>query len=121
MVMAISWLKMECQFYTRSGNLYLDEEGAIVNSDGLYLGEMGNKIVIDPTSQSFSIGTNGTINIVQSDGTLNSDQKFQVAVFANPEGLTKVGSNLFQASSNSGIAEFKDPRQKELVQLNLAF
>ena len=32
-----------------------------------------------------------------------------MAVFANPEGLTKSGSNLFQASSNSGIAEFKDP------------
>ena len=32
------------EFYTRAGNFYMDDQGDIVNSDGLYLGVLGTKI-----------------------------------------------------------------------------
>lgn len=101
------------QFYTRAGNFYIDQVGDIVNSDGLYLGTAGSKITIDPTSQSFSIGTNGTVSIVDASGALQDapGSPIQLAVFANPEGLTKVGSNRFQESSNSGAATPQAPEE----------
>lgn len=36
--------------YTRAGNFYMDEQGYLVNTDGLYLiGETGTKIIPDPS------------------------------------------------------------------------
>src|SRR5699024_3755638 len=95
-------------FYTRAGNFYLDEEGYVVTADGYYLlqhdengnypdGDDGVRIKIDPeNTQSFSIGKNGTVNIVDSSGDLQSDQRISLAIFANPEGMEKMGTNLYE-------------------------
>jgi flagellar hook protein FlgE len=93
-------------FYTRAGNFYLDEEGDIVNSDGFYLVEAdGNApINIDPTiTESFSIGDDGSVNAIQG-GLLELIGQIGLAKFANPEGLDKVGGNLYRESANSGQA-----------------
>src|SRR5699024_5094555 len=84
-------------FYTRAGNFYLDEDGHVVTADGYYLmQENGDYIEIDPEdTQSFSIAKNGTVNIVDSEGDLNSDQRVSLAIFANPEGMEKLGNNLY--------------------------
>lgn len=91
-------------YYTRAGNFYLDEDGYIVNGDGLYLLQENNqRIRIAPGVESFSIGENGVIVTVESgDTTANEIATIQLAYFANPEGLQKVGSNLYQVSANSG-------------------
>lgn len=96
-------------YYTRAGNLYLDEAGTIVNSDGFKLGSKGTTLKIPSDSQSFSIGKDGKINIVGANGTLDSTQQIQIAMFSNPEGLDKIGTNLYQKSSNSGTVVLKDP------------
>lgn len=97
-------------FYTRAGNFYLDQDGSIVNSDGLYLGAMGTgPFKIPSDAQSFSIGTDGSINYVDATGVLTPAGQFQIATFSNPEGLTKSGTNLFKESSNSGGAVPKNP------------
>lgn len=97
--------------YTRSGNFYLDEAGFIVNQDGLYLLDIdGNQIEVPPDSQSFSISQTGDVNIIDVDGLLmDPPQTISLAFFANPEGLQKVGSNLYQVSTNSGPEEFAIP------------
>ena len=56
------------------------------------------------TLQSFSIGTDGSINGTFSNGRVQSLGAIRLATFANAAGLSKVGSNLFRESSNSGVA-----------------
>ena len=51
-------------YYTRAGNFYLDQNGDIVNSDGLFLGRMMTKITIPTDAQSFSIGSDGKITLL---------------------------------------------------------
>ncbi|MBO1510407.1 flagellar basal body rod protein FlgG [Metabacillus bambusae] len=105
--------------YTRSGNLYLDDQGYIVTADGMYLiGETGTKIdentfgtspngnsgliQIPLTAQSFSISQDGTVSFVNEAGDLNVAGRILLAKFANDGGLSKVGGNLYKESSNSG-------------------
>lgn len=97
-------------YYTRSGNFSLDIEGNVVNSDGLYLTGNGAHM-IPPDAQSFSISTNGMINYVSADGTLEEAGQIQLATFPNPEGLQKSGSNLFSPSTNSGEAAVGNPEE----------
>ncbi|WP_088105098.1 flagellar basal body rod protein FlgG [Halalkalibacter urbisdiaboli] len=106
--------------YTRAGNFYLDSQGFIVNSDGLYLmgqstnnangvdsendllaNQMG-RIQIPTSAQSFSIGANGVVNYIDTNGELRIGGRVTLAKFPNPEGLQKVGDNLYQTSANSG-------------------
>ncbi|MBU8907006.1 flagellar basal body rod protein FlgG [Desertibacillus haloalkaliphilus] len=90
--------------FTRAGNFYLDANGNIVNSDGLYLLDTdGAPINIPDDSQSFSIGSDGTVNIIDADGEL-ADNPVQIglAKFANPDGLEKIGDNLYRETANSG-------------------
>ncbi|HSB73586.1 MAG TPA: flagellar hook protein FlgE [Candidatus Methylomirabilis sp.] len=56
------------------------------------------------TLQSFSIGTDGSINGTFSNGRVQSLGQIRLATFANAAGLSKVGNNLFRESSNSGVA-----------------
>jgi len=105
-------------YYTRAGNFYLDEEGYLVSSNGLYLltGD-GNRINIPNDTQSFSIASDGRVNIVNAAGQLNVDQngdpvdpqQVGIVKFNNSEGLEKVGGNIFRESANSGIANVTTP------------
>lgn len=92
------------QYVTRAGNFYLDEDGYLVNSDGLYVqGTDGDNIQIPAsTTKSFSIGSDGKISIVRTDDSLDTTQSIAVVKFTNPDGLEKVGQNLYRASTNSG-------------------
>ncbi len=61
------------------------------------------------TLQSFSIGTDGTINGTFSNGRVQALGTIRMATFANAAGLSKVGSNLYRETSNSGVANMGDP------------
>ncbi|GAE36034.1 flagellar basal body rod protein FlgG [Halalkalibacter akibai] len=107
--------------FTRAGNFYLDQEGFIVNSDGLYLmgarpGADGaftgvdaftvnennfGRIRIPSDAQSFSIGADGKVMFINNDGLQVAGQ-VGLAKFSNNEGLQKIGNNLYAASANSG-------------------
>lgn len=100
-------------YYTRAGNFYLDKDGNLVNSDGLYvMGVDGTTIkggIKIPSSGdgkcvSFSIDSAGVITAVKPDDT-TTEFNIGIAKFNNPSGLTKVGGNLFQKSNNSGEPE----------------
>jgi flagellar hook protein FlgE len=88
--------------YTRAGNFYLDQNGDIVNSDGLYLSGDGGKINIPTSAKSFSIGSNGTVNYIDDQGQLVEAGRIQLAKFANSEGLEKTGGNTYKNTPNSG-------------------
>lgn len=97
--------------YTRAGNFYLDENGDIVNADGLYLiGQVG-KIKIPTNAKSFSIGADGTVSYVDASGNLVTAGQIRLAKFNNNEGLEKVGQNLYRPTTNSGAAVNTSPGQ----------
>jgi flagellar hook protein FlgE len=106
-------------FYTRAGNFYMDSSGTLVNSDGLEVrGFPPNaggtavdtassnltSITIPTNAQSVSIGSDGVVSFVNSNGDLRYAGQVLIAKFANPEGMEKVGENLFQQTTNSGLA-----------------
>lgn len=101
--------------YTRAGNFYFDEEGYIVSSDGYYLQAFqpdGEEITdnlgevqIPEDAKDFNIGEDGTIHYMNGDGDRVLAGQIALASFSNPEGLEKIGSNMYQDSTNSGLAE----------------
>jgi len=100
--------------YTRAGNFYLDEDGYIVNPQGLYLvGFQANDTNDDITNnhgriqlpegfKSFSVQTNGTISYIDETGEPKVAGQVALALFSNAPGLEKAGSNLFLDSNNAG-------------------
>ncbi len=67
---------------------------ALTNQDGLPPGVL----------ESFSIADGGVINGVFSNGLTEVLGQVAVAIFNNPGGLIREGSNVFSVSPNSGIA-----------------
>jgi flagellar hook protein FlgE len=57
------------------------------------------------TLRSFSIGSDGTITGVFSNGRNQAIGQVALANFANPVGLERVGNTLFRSSNNSGVAQ----------------
>ncbi len=53
---------------------------------------------------SFSVGPAGEITGIFSNGTNRALGQLALAVFTNPAGLSRIGSNAFQPTSNSGVA-----------------
>lgn len=99
-------------FYTRAGNFYLDQDGYVVNADGLYLvafeGEDRTEPVlfrIPEDAQSFNVQRDGTVTIVRN-GQPEDVATVGIANFSNPSGLLKDGSNLYLASESSGDREW---------------
>lgn len=105
------------EFYTRSGNFYLDNEGYLVNADGYRVLQYNSlddenplgdpiRIPIEEDIAGFSISPTGALVIQNEDGELRDPIYIALARFNNAEGLNKVGSNLFAESENSGDAIF---------------
>ncbi len=61
------------------------------------------------TLSSFTIGSSGLISGVFTNGMVRTLGQIAVCRFENPEGLTKVGSNLYEPSPNSGTARVGSP------------
>lgn len=86
--------------YTRAGSLKLDGQGRLSTADGL------------PLEPPISVPQDATGIVVASDGTVSATQagqsapsplgQIQLVTFPNPEGLSALGHNLFQASGASG-------------------
>lgn len=112
--------------YTRAGNFRLDANGNLTDSQGdnLQIFQLQGALIsqqngvsltrypmIKPNQYSLSgyqkvtVGTDGTISGTLSNGTEVKIGRIILANFSNPEGLTNIGNNLFQASVSSGTAQ----------------
>jgi len=98
--------------FTRADNFYLDDDGYIVTANAQYLvGAInpdadGNyeagRILIPENAESFSVGGDGSVNYVL-DGQSYTAGYIHLAKFSNPEGLEKVGNNMFKLTNNAGV------------------
>ncbi|GAB2563481.1 flagellar basal body rod protein FlgG [Gracilibacillus alcaliphilus] len=107
--------------YSRAGNLYLDDDGYVVNPNGQYL--MGfstngaqpssiddidhttvGQIQIPESASSLSIQSNGLVTYLENGETRVAGQ-IALSKFSNAGGLEKVGANMYQTSQNAGQFE----------------
>jgi flagellar hook protein FlgE len=138
-------------YLTKAGNFTRDAKGDLVNSNGYFVNGVYKEngvtkqtpinITVDQTTSvdangnaqtplkftSYSIDSNGYINVVREDGkigklAMNTNGQFYVndsptanqnenislatAVVPNPGGLKKIGNTMFEETGNSGISDF---------------
>ena len=99
-------------FYTRAGAFGVDNAGNLVNPEGMrVLGENG-PIQIADGATDVAIGSNGLVT-AKVDGVQEEQGQLQLANFANPGGLTRVGNGLFAAGPASGDAQVGLPNGDE--------
>lgn len=68
--------------------------GKVLNQDGYPAGELN----------AFTISKTGVITGSFSNGLVSPVAQIALAFFSNPEGLSKIGNNLYETSGNSGFA-----------------
>lgn len=114
--------------YTRAGNFAVNANGVLV------IGSASTGRVVQP---QFTIPIDTTGVLISADGNVSIQQfgqtqfsqigQLQMAKFLNPQGLLKLGENLYQEALSSGAAIFGQPgtnglgtlRQKALERSNV--
>ncbi len=85
--------------YTRDGNFRTGPDGGIVNSRGYPLYP---RLSLPTDVTAISIGTDGTLSILDGAGQQSTVGTVQLARFANPAGLASKGGNMFGETVASG-------------------
>lgn len=99
--------------YTRSGNFGINPNGQLVlGSASLgYLESSG--ITIPPEATGIVISTDGQVQIqTQNSPTLQNVGQIQLAKFINPDGLQKMGDNLYRQTDASNTVQLGTPGQQ---------
>lgn len=109
----------EDYLYTRDGSFKLDSEGNLVTTDGYYVVGVD---AIDPQGYDISIAPNGVVTYkMPGENEPVEAGQIQLAKFANPAGLEKIGNNLYQPTSSSGEAQDWDPEGDSTVSLHSGY
>jgi len=96
--------------YTRSGNLSVNANGNLVLGSASTGRVVQPAITIPSDALDISIQFDGNVLVRQPGSTqASSVGQLQIANFVNPEGLLKLGENLFQETDASGSATLANP------------
>ena len=94
--------------YTRSGNFNLNANGELVLGSASSGRRVLPTVVIPPDATHVSISPSGAVEIV-----VNNQQSqlttLQLATFVNPDGLEKLGDNLYRRTVASGTEQLNNP------------
>jgi flagellar basal-body rod protein FlgG len=99
--------------YTRSGNFGINPNGQLVLGSAYngYLEASG--ITIPPEATGIVISTDGQVQIQTQDSpTLQNVGQIQLAKFINPDGLEKIGDNLYRETDASNTVQLGTPGQQ---------
>ncbi len=93
----------EVPFLTRAGDFHLDAARQLVTSDGFLVCDAGGEPLeaIGEEVTAFSISADGTIIQKLSTGETEAGAQIGVAKVTNPEGLEKIGGNLYRMTLNA--------------------
>jgi flagellar basal-body rod protein FlgG len=96
--------------YTRDGALRLNGQGNLVTADGFFINP---QVSIPPQALSVTIGTDGTISVVNAGAQNTATVLGQLTLvrFQNPAGLSAEGRNLFAETASSGAPIIATPGQ----------
>lgn len=93
--------------YTRDGSFFVSGDGAIVNTDGLYLEP---QIFLPEDIRDLTIANDGTVMASFVDSNSPEDiGQIELARFLNPAGLESLGRNMFAPTPASGEPRFGTP------------
>jgi flagellar basal-body rod protein FlgG len=105
--------------YTRNGALKIDNDGTIVNSDGYIVLP---QITIPEDATTISIGTDGTVSVLQAGQTqMTQIGQIDLVSFINPAGLHSLGDNNYIDTSASGDPLIGIPGLNGLGQIRQGF
>ncbi|MBI1755699.1 MAG: flagellar hook protein FlgE [Fimbriimonas ginsengisoli] len=97
--------------FTRIGQLNAPTQVAAADQNGFPPGSL----------QGFSVGTDGVITGIFTNGLTRSLGQIALAIFPNPNGLERLGSNLWRNTDNSGISVVGAPRSGGRGSINSGF
>jgi flagellar basal-body rod protein FlgF len=88
--------------YTRDGGLQLNNQGQLVTVAGNPVLGAGGPIVFQPTDHDVNVTADGTITVVEGNGTADSVRgKLRLVSFADAQKMLKEGLNLYTAGEGS--------------------
>lgn len=91
--------EQETPFLTRAGDFHIDGNRNLVTSDGMFVLDVdGGLITLGEEVTGFSISQDGTIVTQGGDG---DGVQIGIAKVVNPEGLEKIGGNLYRVTPNA--------------------
>ena len=94
--------------YTRDGSFELNSKGELVTADGL---PVSPAITVQDAVQ-VTIGTDGTVQVQNSSGTIQDVGQIMLANFANSSGLESAGKNLYTETAASGAPVVSAPGEQ---------
>ncbi len=94
--------------YTRDGSFELNSKGEVVTADGLPL----SPSITIQDAKEISVGTDGTVYVKGSDGSIQNVGQIMVANFPNPSGLDNIGRNLYLETIASGAPIVSAPGEQ---------
>jgi flagellar basal-body rod protein FlgG len=98
--------------YTRAGNFSINANGNMVMGSADAGRLLDPTITIPPDATDIVISSDGNVAVRQvNQAQLTQVGTIQLATFINPEGLLKLGENLYQESDASGPATLNNPNQ----------
>jgi flagellar basal-body rod protein FlgG len=97
--------------YTRDGSFGVDHNGQLVTSSGYQL-EPIIGVPLEAEPNSLSISPEGLVTC-RINGVTDLLGQIELAQFGNPEGLAAIGSNVYQATVNSGAPLIANPGTDE--------
>jgi flagellar basal-body rod protein FlgG len=100
-------------YYTRAGNFSINANGNLVVGSASTGRLLEPPIVIPEDTTAISIGADGKVSVQQPNNTtLTPVGDIELAVFINPEGLLKLGENLYSQTDASGPPTTGTPGQQ---------
>jgi len=95
-------------FFTRSGNLNVNDNGQLVIGSAQTGRLLDPPVTIPPEATAISINANGQV-MTRTPGTtaLQQQGEIQLASFINPDGLLKMGENMYMQTDASGAANLQ--------------
>ena len=98
--------------YTRAGNFSLNSNGEIVMGSASTGRLLEPSISIPEDATAISVSAEGIVSVKQPGTTeLSTVGQIELARFINPEGLLKMGENLYSETGASGTATLSNPGQ----------
>lgn len=98
--------------YTRAGNLDVNSQGQLVIGSAQTGRLLNPPITIPQDAQKIVINPNGQVMVRQQNNPeLQQVGQIQLAQFINPDGLLKIGENMYQLTDASGQATLGNPGQ----------
>lgn len=90
-------------FYSRAGNLSVNNNGSLVIGSAQTGRVVDPVIQIPPDAIDVQIGEDGQVFIIQGEtAQLQNIGQIQLTTFVNPEGLLRMGENMYQETDASG-------------------